>query len=497
MSPNQRFGFPKHDFRMRAEAASTHLMLVPMDAVDSGIRGMVSRYEFGPDVVHVCAMDGRSSIPQIARFLALIVVDRQAPLLLHQLMPSAAPHAFLFSDSSLRHSRTRTFSPATLDEIGRVTSELLYRHEVYVRDCHAVLNGKAARDFRRLPSDWLFDDPVGTARLAPEMPGIEVSPSLHQELSEERPWDGRVRRDYARDRFMRGMSRDALAKRAMDIFSNFRTTKDDDAVSTATKDALQSYWYSRFAEVYVELELRGDASRETLNELVRTQEWTGSFTASTQLFAGRLPFPSDLQHPFLVKYEHKRFLVPMLDRGHIRVSPASIYNDSSLNVATRDNELEAELFVNPLGRAGFAGLPGPFAAAIDQRRPLIKSLGTNYYVFCCSTRAMTRLAHDFRRDACLVIRNVDAFKTRLDAAVRKVLGDWRFISAQVEYYDPLAVNEVEVDVLTSKHFRYAYQEETRFAWLPPSPMHELKPIEVELGSLTDICEIVDPSGKTL
>jgi hypothetical protein len=424
-----------------------------------------------------------------------MIIDRQVPLLLPQLMPTSTSHALLFSDGSLRHSRARTFAPATLNEISRITSELLYRHETYVRDCQAVLNGKPARGFRRLPSEWLFDDPVGIARLAPDMPSIEVSVSLRKELTQEKPWNGRVKSDYARDRFMASLSRDAIAKRASDIFLNLSTSRDDDAaMPAATRDMLQGYWFSRFAEIYVELELRGDASRQTLNELVGKEEWTGSFKTANQLFNGPLRFPADLQRPYLVKYEQKQYVGPMLEQGRIRISPASIYNDSSLNVATRDNELQAELFVSPLERAGFGGVPGPLAAMIHERRPLIKALGTNFYVFCCSTRAMTRLAHDFRRDACMVIRDVDAFRTRLDAAVRKTLGDWRFITAKVEYYDPLAVNEIEVDVLTWKHFRHAYQEETRFAWLPPAPLHDLKPIDVELGSLTDICELVDPSA---
>src|SRR6185437_6108740 len=112
----------------------------------------------------------------------------------------------------------------------------------YVRDCHAVINGKPARGFRRLPTEWLFDDPVGTARLAPQMPNIEVSASLRKELTEEKPWDGRVKSDYARDRFMGSMSRDAIAKRASDILLNLGTSRDDDAAMPAVvRDMLQSY----------------------------------------------------------------------------------------------------------------------------------------------------------------------------------------------------------------------------------------------------------------
>ena len=50
----------------------------------------------------------------------------------------------------------------------------------------------------------------------------------------------------------------------------------------------------------------------------------------------------------------------------------------------------------------------------------------------------------------------------------------------------------EVEPLTWKHFRYAYQREYRLAWVPSSPRHDLTALDVSVENLTDIAEIAQP-----
>ena len=54
----------------------------------------------------------------------------------------------------------------------------------------------------------------------------------------------------------------------------------------------------------------------------------------------------------------------------------------------------------------------------------------------------------------------------------------------------------EVDVLTWKHFRYAYQKEMRLAWLPPKPVWELAPLYITMGNLEDVAELIRPISMT-
>ena len=78
----------------------------------------------------------------------------------------------------------------------------------------------------------------------------------------------------------------------------------------------------------------------------------------------------------------------------------------------------------------------------------------------------------------------------MTTAFNEQLPGWQMVAGEVEYYDPLQVGDAEVQVLTWKHFRFAYQHEVRFAWLPPKPETNLEHLDLVLGSLEDICEVV-------
>jgi len=45
-------------------------------------------------------------------------------------------------------------------------------------------------------------------------------------------------------------------------------------------------------------------------------------------------------------------------------------------------------------------------------------------------------------------------------------------------------------VLFSKHFRYSYQNECRFVFLPKEPILDLKEFFIEIGSMEEYAEII-------
>ncbi len=91
-----------------------------------------------------------------------------------------------------------------------------------------------------------------------------------------------------------------------------------------------------------------------------------------------------------------------------------------------------------------------------------------------------------------MIHDPQEFGRRLADAVGRHHPGWRFSCGDVEYFDPLQVSVHEVEPLTWKHFRYAYQREYRLAWVPSSPRHDLTALDISVGSLTDIAEIAQP-----
>lgn len=61
---------------------------------------------------------------------------------------------------------------------------------------------------------------------------------------------------------------------------------------------------------------------------------------------------------------------------------------------------------------------------------------------------------------------------------------------QAQYIDPLFPVSPPVFVPLAKHFAYSYQEEYRFCWHPPMPIKKLSFIDIEIGSLRGIAELI-------
>jgi hypothetical protein len=250
---------------------------------------------------------------------------------------------------------------------------------------------------------------------------------------------------------------------------------------------------SRFAEVLGEIELRHGKYPEGWHRgIVDFSNMPGSIQKLGAAAVPVLRASAPLDDPYLVKYGESRFLEPALTEGKLRVSPAASYADPSLTAAIRDDELQAQVDFDPsaLGLSG-GSWPGR-SSGFGRRKLVTKQLDTNYYVYCGAARLLPRLLGDFNADACLVIRDPNAFINRVADAMAEQLPDWHPAVRYVEYYDPLQVNPAEVSAPFFKHFKYAYQHEVRIVWMPPAPRTTLSTIGLTLGSLEDIAEIVLP-----
>ena len=203
-----------------------------------------------------------------------------------------------------------------------------------------------------------------------------------------------------------------------------------------------------------------------------------------------------------VKFGSARFLRPALERGAFRISPASSYDEPSMNLARRDMELERRL----------VDTATDFGAAIRQRAedmtPEERALYTrsvesrsDYYIFCLAHGWQVRLFDDFDADACLVITNPERFAAALRVAAADLLPEWHFSCQTVRYIDPVQNLRFVTPRVQArfapffcKDFSYSYQREVRAAWLPPEPnllRAELDHIFVELGNLTEYCELIE------
>ena len=114
---------------------------------------------------------------------------------------------------------------------------------------------------------------------------------------------------------------------------------------------------------------------------------------------------------------------------------------------------------------------------------------SDYYIACFSSSYEYRLYDDFDADGCLIIKDVPRFTTNLKSRVEEVLPGWKLRFNGVDYRDPYHPSP-KINIFFCKHFRYAYQKEFRFVWDPPTDRQSLKPIHLELGPLTEYCELL-------
>lgn len=197
----------------------------------------------------------------------------------------------------------------------------------------------------------------------------------------------------------------------------------------------------------------------------------------------------------LFKLGDRKWMRALLDHGEIRVAPASMYNDPSLGPAIADDELSYDLATAAFNDDILS--LNPFETRLidafgeHKAAPRRLAMETNYYVWCASFKLSLRLFDDFNANAVLVIHDPGEFSKRLIQAIRNPLHGWRFTPCAVSYFDPYHPSEKTKTVFACKHFKYLYQEEFRYVFLPRSPETKLGPLTLTLGPLGDIAEVLD------
>jgi len=102
-----------------------------------------------------------------------------------------------------------------------------------------------------------------------------------------------------------------------------------------------------------------------------------------------------------------------------------------------------------------------------------------------------RLFLDFDADACLVIRKPIEFQEIILFAFENKFRDWSGVGQKITYIDPLNCSIKDIDVFFSKHFRFAYQQEYRFIWLPPTAMQSIDHVFIEVPNIQEYCYLID------
>ena len=490
------FGFPNIGIAGRRwpDPRPVKIVITPMDASAAGLAAFGATSAAPEYDVWLLTIDLQAAKRAgIARLLAFFAVNDAFPILAPGFFPAKAASMVMLGNHDLMSSRGRTFPSWALAEVDRLSTQLMQQHAAYLDGFERTLRYDPPAEFVRLPEGFIFtDDPPSHTRLAPPLPRLDVDLSESPAIRDRLRRDQLARLDYRRDRYMRHLSLDALAGRARAVGDNLFIISETGQVSSPDSP-VSHYWWQLFAELLEELFIRygGALPRDVYDRVL--MRMIPQWMTRERLEQRRILVPpTGLARPYLVKYGKRQFLEPALESGTIRVLPASCYRDPSLDPARFDDELAATVDAAPHAFAVPGGLRDLAPARSGLRRTVTKRITTDYYVFCASLTFGTRFMHDFDADCALVIRDPGAFVDRLDAAMRPSVAGWQRYASNVEYYDPMHVSPAEISVLTWKHFRLAYQEEFRVAWVPPKGSYSPAPVCVSLGPLGDICELVGP-----
>lgn len=246
-----------------------------------------------------------------------------------------------------------------------------------------------------------------------------------------------------------------------------------------------------FSHMMAEFNARGRglpaASEKAWQQLNKYFE--GGQPTGVRLFHG-LPEKLD---DVIVKFGKHRHLKPMFEHGNLRLTPAEFYQKAGLAEAMRDLETE-RWFHDPKFDLVLAGkdyfrINGMTARIEDGFFKFVVSC-PNYVLWSACNDIDRRLPDDFEADTAVIIRKPDEFASRLTKAVKKAwptVPTWR---GNVKYYDPCSFADMKRRPETIKHFSYLYQREWRFCAFPNEGEMPDEPLNLSIGSLEDIADIV-------
>jgi hypothetical protein len=286
--------------------------------------------------------------------------------------------------------------------------------------------------------------------------------------------------EYRHRRYMKNLSDEDLAQRFRDVTANVTTLTPDGKIGVVTSTSPDfDFWWSRQTHLFEEFGERGGLPPWILDD-ARLPFTYGAVHPGAQAVAGR-SFPER----YLAKFGHARFMRTALEQGKFLVRRASWYQDGKLNPALRDTELSLDLSVYPQDL-------GEDPDTVSENAIIRLSTGTDYYILSLAGIYDPRLYDEFEYDACLIIDRPQEFLDRIGKALSEALPEWSGVFGPIGYVDPLNPAAVAPGKFFLKHFRYAFQQEQRVVWIPPTPHDEgsLPDLEITIGPLSDVSDLV-------
>jgi len=424
--------------------------------------------------------------------LATLCIHRKVPLIYPVLHPRRPFPSMISIDARnvLRDTRGLEYPPEVLREIQRVASVLESSHLSLVECIVSTLQGNRPVKATPLPEGYWIVDPKEECAWV-ELPDIEPNRSDLSLYDNLEAFSRIISIDYNQTPYLRHVDDDEIRQLILDAMINLYELYEDRATINLFQVS-NMRWMARFQEGLAEAGHRwGKDDPDLIPYLASKWDLRMNYPEypSVVRAARKLSKYSD---SVLFKYGSKEYLRKALLTGNIRVNPASFFVDPSLNIARHDNELEVEIDLD-VSRMEFSiinektGEERPINPVSAQQK---FQVDRDYYVWCLSTRPSARLFFDFKADACLVITDAEEFGRRINEAMFRNPNVVKAHSGPVIYYTRFGDRSIQPKPGTHKSISFEYQQEYRFLWLPETPTEQLESIDITLGPLNDVAELV-------
>lgn len=302
------------------------------------------------------------------------------------------------------------------------------------------------------------------------------------------------REQYRKNRYCRYLTQDELNQRFRDILFNILTLTPERKIGFLANLPVAGPWWKLMTHVQEEFAIRhGPYPAGYTRDILHSEPYPDFVGAladrAAAAFASRPPYTG----PVLLRHGSPQFMTALHERGQIRVRNASYYKTPDHNGAVRDDELRLHVSLAVDRESMFKVVKNPEDMPADyqgQRLDFRFDHRRDFWVYCLTSSLEPRLFVDFDATACVVIKDPPEFTRRLRAAGATYFPGSDGKDGPVNYVDPLLPKTARLFVPMSKHFRYEYQREHRFIWSPPPTATSIGFVDVTLGPLTDIADLI-------
>lgn len=308
------------------------------------------------------------------------------------------------------------------------------------------------------------------------------------------------RAQYSNDRYARHLSHPELILRLRDIVLNLLTVAPGGIgfmASDINPDEISNEstaWLEKGTHVLEEFALRYGRHPAGFDANTLPKESLPDFASElAKKAARRLAAMGIKPGDVFIKYGKRNYMEMLHESGALRIQPAIYFSETTHNQAIKDDELTLPLSVTASREELASVLPNCDKISPDIANPRVDvtlSLPSDYWLYCVSSSLTPRLFVDYNADACVIIRDRDRFTRMIgEASLAKLRVRYRPGPGRIEYVDPLLPQSIP-SVAFSKHFRYSYQHEFRFCWLPPQNLVRVRHCDVAIGGLKEFSDLV-------